>query len=102
MPVFARTNKLGHPRSPPMGCAGLRRGWAGPYATPVPCFPFSRSATRPRSQDDTMSANLPGPTQPLQPGPPPRTSGTAVAALTVAIGSYLVCPLIGAVIALVL
>src|SRR6266498_3375005 len=29
-------------------------------------------------------------TQPLQPGPPPRTSGTAIAALIVAIGSYFV------------
>ena len=49
-----------------------------------------------------MSTDLPYSTQPLQPGPPPRTSGTAIAALFVAIGSYFVCPLIGAVIALVL
>jgi hypothetical protein len=49
-----------------------------------------------------MSTDLPYATQPLQPGPPPRTSGTAIAALIVAIGSYFVCPLIGAIIALVL
>jgi hypothetical protein len=49
-----------------------------------------------------MSTDLPYSTQPLQPGPPPRTSGTAIAALIVAIGSYFVCPLIGAIIALVL
>src|SRR6266704_634025 len=49
-----------------------------------------------------MSTDLPYSTQPLQPGPPPRTSGTAIAALMVAIGSYFVCPLIGAIIALVL
>jgi hypothetical protein len=49
-----------------------------------------------------MTTDLPYSTQPLQPGPPPRTSGTAIAALIVAIGSYFICPLIGAIIALVL
>ena len=89
---------------PPPGYGGPPPGYAAPppgYTAPPPGYPPPGYGPPPGYPQPPAYGGQPGWGQP-QWGPVPQTSTRAVVALILAIGSFVVCPLVPAVIALVL